>query len=544
MFGGRNTLEVAAKNERVNDGKRRRVAAPPRRHVHRTDEVQLNPAHVRAARDASHHEYTRSCINERDKRLFAGKGIVMTRGGRRLAPSEHMRVFLTRDASRMARAANEVINLLGVVPVMFRRERIGGLGPDSIVPYVPAIDTFALTTYSEDGVQKYNVYRSAPSDTDSIYGERIADAIVLDGYGFEPELDGSLTSNYYVISTRLRMLAELTNLAMRAERIASNPPLITEYNASVETARKTSYGSKPFVGSATPTGDEGADDGCVQRIRASRARNAEQARAHRRLMQEWGRLNGINHRTAFRLGADSKVDDPTRSSFVSSGVNPLGEEMPWLNHFALGAERHLVTAQMPHTRSDLVAIGNQARAIVCSVLNTPEAVVSASSHVRAGVEAASRAMDNNVAAWAAIDSSILTRAYEHSLGVTDLRHYLRAMALRRHGAKRSSIISEADVVSAKRKLSVVLEFDLMPASTPERLERLYAWGLLSDDRFGSSMLRLEGFSHDDLETGNQLVLTDDERRQLVVGSTPAPSDAASDDDDDDEPPIDTKRQKK
>jgi len=492
-----------------------------RRATHPTDEVAFNALHVRAALDAASHEYVRACNNERDKRLFAGAGVVMTRGGRRLEPSEHMRIYLLRDAPEQARAANEAINVYGVVPLAFRRERIGGLGPESTVPYVPALDSFTLSTFSTNGVQQYRFYWSSPGDTTynesptSIYGTLDRSVLVLDGFGFNPRLDGSLTSNYYVISARLRVLAEFTNLAMRAERIATNPPIVTEYNADVERNRQTTFGATAYVGSAREVSEDGGDAASIERVRASRLRNAEQARAHRRLLDEWARVNGIHPRSAFRLGPSGAVDE-ARVHLSSSGINMFGEEMPWLNNYALGAERHLVHTQMPVARRDLVAFADQTRAIVCSVLNTPESVIAASSHVRAGVEAASRAMDTNVESWAAIDSRILTQAYEHSLGVIDLRNYLRSVVRRRYldGDETQPMLTERDIVSAKRQLSVVLEFDLMPASTPERLERLYAWGLLGADRFGSAMLRLEGFRHDDLQ--RPLELSDEERRALIV----------------------------
>jgi hypothetical protein len=222
----------------------------------------------------------------------------------------------------------------------------------------------------------------------------------------------------------------------------------------------------------------------------------------------------------------------------------FGEEMPWLNNYALGAERHLVHAQLPVARRDLVSFGDQTRTIVCSVLNTPESVVASASHVRAGVEAASRAMDTNVESWAAIDSRILTQAYEHSLGLIDLRNYLRSVVRRRYldgDEGGGPMLTESDIVAAKRRLSVVLEFDLMPASSPERLERLYAWGLLGADRFGSAMLRLEGFRHDDLQ--RPLELSDDERRALVVSTRAQQQSKKREIDDDNEPKDDKKKHK-
>lgn len=140
-------------------------------------------------------------------------------------------------------------------------------------------------------------------------------------------------------------------------------------------------------------------------------------------------------------------------------------------------------------------------------------------------------MNHNVASWAAIDARLLTLAYEHSMGKIDLRNYLRSIVRRRYELggedERAPMLTDADIVTAKRQLAVTLEFDLVPASTPERLERLYAWGLISDTHFGTSMLRLEGFSHADLVGVRPL--SDDERALILVGKQPAEASAKSHD---------------
>ena len=158
------------------------------------------------------------CVNEITKRLFSGQGIVAVQGNQMRMPSEPFHTYLQRDMTPFARNALDAMLAFGVVPIAFRRPKTAGLGPNELSPYVPAFGTYVMTTWAEAGIQRFAFYWSslateraagyAPYSNNVAgngpYGERDDSVLIAHDFGFEPNLNGTLTSNMHVIGQQLR----------------------------------------------------------------------------------------------------------------------------------------------------------------------------------------------------------------------------------------------------------------------------------------------------------------------------------------------------
>ena len=343
--------------------------------------------------------------------------------------------------------------------------------------------------------------------------------MIAHDFGFDPNVDGTLTSNLHAIAIQLSFIGEISGLALTAERIAANPPIITTYNAAIDDAADDKFSENFFVGNP---------DRCQNRAQITYERNSQQQQLFRESMRTWESYNGLS--AALEFGADAPryrrgENQPEGAVAPEWARDWNGAEMPWSRQYYLDASRLLVQQQLPRPRGDLVNMSEQAMGVVCGVLNVPRGMLASDSTVRAGVEAVSEAMHRTVNRWADTLGNLMTATYNHTFGIQDLRDELRI----RLETKRTSpfdmaerLLTEEDLFEAEAKTRVRLAFDLPPSTTPEQLDAMYDRGILSWQTYGKAKLRLNNFSGDQLASDTD-PLTKEEQRQLLLGP-PKPTD--------------------
>jgi len=277
-------------------GKRRR-----QREAGSTYEVELDLQQMDRSWAHLSHPYVRMCVNEITKRLFSGQGVVAVRGQEMQRASEPFNTYLQRDMAPFSRDALDAILAFGVVPIAFRRPKTAGLGPSEMAPYVPRYGTYTITTWAEVGMQHFAFYWSsasldnrngwhAPMAHGGPHGEPDDTVLIAHDFGFDPNLNGGLTSNMHVIGQQLRLVGELTGLALTAERIASNPPLVLGYDSRVDEHAEKNFGESFFVGDADRC--QNREDSVYERDASRRAELANQLRV-------WSEMTGQDPRTEF-----------------------------------------------------------------------------------------------------------------------------------------------------------------------------------------------------------------------------------------------------
>jgi len=508
-----------------------------------THEVMLDARQVQAAwRDLNVPE-VRQCINEISKRLFAGEGVVATHGQEMLNVSEVFGTYLKRDMSPFAQDALNAMLVYGVVPIAFRRPRTAGLGPKELAPFVPKFGTYVLTTWAEVGMQHYAFYWSnlaaeqeggqsyAPFGSAALngpYGERDDSVFIAHDMGFEPNLNGSLTSNMHTISTLISMVRELRGLALTGERISANPALILGYNPHVDDQAEKDFGEGFYVGD--PDRCQRREDAVYERDSARRAELADQLRT-------WSARTGMDPRAEFGDAANvlkSRASDNHRAGRIAvppaGGTDFSGAEMPWAHQYRLGVTDQLVNHQLPRTRTDYTDIVSQTMDIVCGVLNVPRGMLASESSIRAGVEANAEAMNRTVNWYADTLSKLMTGVYNHLFGVSDLRDELRIRVERRRRRPEDvapQLLTERDLIEARAKMHIRLKFDLPPPTTQEALNFMHDRGILAWSTYGEATLRLNGFSRDQLDSPKDPLNVREQRVMLLGNNADPPAPPAS-----------------
>lgn len=471
-----------------------------------TPECMLNPIHMTAARFAQRNAMTRTCHNELVKRLFDGDGLIAMKDGKRM----HMNIagssYLKRDLTPFTLEVFETANLIGIVPIAFYKDPDSPIGAEQLIPYVPAFGSYTITTKSVNGRQQFQFYwgadcwlacdqdmlNSGPQwNTGGVFGKLDKTIIIARSFGTSPTIDGALVSNYATIAVQLGFIEELRSRMLVAERINSNPPVITEYN------RQSAVTDDPRLKTAYYGGD---GDGCEFAAQATYERNAGQQAELKRQMQVYQQTMGLDARSKF------DVIDISTSSDPAHNYNASSDTMPWGSEAYLGAERTLVHQTMPSTRSDFVPIVEQASRIVCGIMGVPHTLFASSGgRERAGVEAGSEALSRTVNKWTAVLGDVATLVYQDTIGIVDLHRELRSRIEKKRKNRDLAttparlLLTEADLLDAKAKTSVRICFDSSPTTTPERLMDLYEQGLINRNTFGELMLRVNNLSRDQLD---------------------------------------------
>ena len=493
-------------------------------------EVMLQPRQMEAAWAAKSHPYVRMCVNEITKRLFSGAGIVALRGEETQNPSPVFNTYLQRDMAPFARDALDAILAFGIVPIAFRRAKTAGLGPDELAPYVPRFGMYSITTWADAGMQRFAFYWTSAALDAGVghgyapygagvsftgpYGQRDDSVLIAHDFGYDPELNGQLTSNLHTIATHLHMSSELSQLAMTAERIASNPPMILPYNSKIDDRMQRDFGESFFVGDP---------DRCQDRADAIYERDAPRQAEFADQLRQWETMTGMDARTEFGNPANvlgPRNDRPAGSVRAPVGARDFsGAEMPWARMYRLGVTDEHVNHQLPQVRRDYTQVISQIMDVVCGVLNVPRGLLASETTVRAGVEAHAEAMHRTVNRYADMLGSLMTGVYDHIFGNSDMRDELRIRMERRRRSPYDlapQLLTERDLFEAARKTRIRLVFDLPPSTTMESLNFMYDRGILSWSTYGTAMLRLNGFSREQFDTTTD-PLTKREKRVLLLG---------------------------
>ena len=230
----------------------------------------------------------------------------------------------------LAKKAVDLMFSIGVVPVRFIRQK-GGID----IPYVPAVGTWDLHVItSPNGRRRYELF-----DNESKM-DPVADCLILHGYGFDPMVDGSLTSLVSTLEPVARFIAELSDAAVTSERIRANPPVIIQ--------KKDGQANREA--SETIDFDYYADTDNVQKKETNHFQRDETA------------MKQLNRQKKMFVGALY----PSRAEENAQGA--LQNMVPLPSSFTVG------TLLEPTSRTDFVTINRMTQETICSTLGVPRSL--------------------------------------------------------------------------------------------------------------------------------------------------------------------------
>ena len=496
-----------------------------RRDAGTSAECALDIITMRRAWLLRNHPYVQTCTNNILKDMFNGEGIVMLRGNERIDMSDALKAYMHRHMERFARDFFMAKQAFGVVPITFEYvDSNDGLGPASLVPFVPTFGTYVITTRTVRGRQYFHFYWSHidlclldaaidhgissatfSSTCMSPLGTRDDSVIVAHGFGYDPDISGRLVSNFSSILHHLTSLATLSQCAVTAQRISCKPPIVSQYNPVLEIAAEKNHKQGYYVG------DTSTDEA---RQEVAFSRDAREIESWKRTMRAMNETNGTG---AADFGVSSLGTETV-------GRYSTGDDTDTMQpaHIMLSSTRQLVHQQQPTTRNDLVQLGEQAMEIVCSVLSMPHCSMAARSGVRAGVESVDDQMARTVVKEADELSRVMTLVYNHMFGEADVYDELCALVevkrrrislkdaerRQRNGTLMGvssmlsgnhlppsfvparTLVTEEDLYAVDMRTRRRLAFDLPPATTQNNMHLLYARGIIDWRTYNESLLRM------------------------------------------------------
>lgn len=112
---------------------------------------------------------------------------------------------------------------IGVVPVQINDNKDGSFTP-SVVPWLGQHNNaLRMTTFLKNNKQQFKVY----STSESVVKE-MENVVVFDGFGYNPDLSGTIKSTISTLIPIVGTIEILTTNMLTAEKIRTNPPIMTE----------------------------------------------------------------------------------------------------------------------------------------------------------------------------------------------------------------------------------------------------------------------------------------------------------------------------
>ncbi len=268
-----------------------------------------------------------------------------------------------------AKAVVDIIFAIGIVPVRFIRAKELKVP----IPYVPVVGTYHIDILtSKDGRRSYELF-----DANSGMVDPIADAVVLDGFSFDPLMNGKLTSLVAVLEPVFRFIAELSDAAVTSERIRANPPIVIQKK---ETATNKEEGEAAMF-------DFFADSDNVKATERNQFRRDE---------QQISQLQ--NQRRMF-------MNALYPSQAQANAKNAMDNMVPLPSSFQIG------TLLEPSGRTDFVSINRMCQETICSTLGVPRSLFINDHVVRSDQEGIHDTLRQSLIFWKQIVSSVLTKVW-------------------------------------------------------------------------------------------------------------------------------------
>jgi len=238
-----------------------------------------------------------------------------------------------------------------------KRQRQEGSKPGTsdvynTIPSVAPIGSFRLAfkTSGKSGMRReYTVYKQA---SDGDFGRDDESIVFLHN---EPDSQGNICSALASVRETAQFMSNVISLAVDAERILCNPPLVTQTRPKV---------SKP---GANP-GDMYFDS--ESREIQSESQQEENAQSARALQLQIDLCRAIN--SAQNLSTPNSIHQTLTSAIHGNGevARQLGERM-----YALPVNQEIARVEQPHARTDLVNIVRMANDMMSTAIGVPSSLL-------------------------------------------------------------------------------------------------------------------------------------------------------------------------
>ena len=378
----------------------------------------LSAEDIAAVQDVCVDHYYKACIDTQCAYLF-GEPLQVKRGGKVIEITAGDRMRLHSIYLVFLRDVLEMVLQLGIVVIVFREDPDC---PNSIIPFVPNIDSIEVRVITYEGRQVYMVLRALVDEEGSgIEMAHDPDAIVLDNFGHRPNADGTLTSIAIGLARPMKFMQRVRDDVESANGKRANPTLVVQRRSN-----------------ATNEGPQ--DDGIYHLAADADMEVARQEDRVRIIMEK-------------------------EENFVSQHQNFLNEMKNILESFDdRGSRIYKVPGQhetatgiaVPEIRSDLIPLEQMHQEIISTALGVPRnLVMTSSAHVASDVIGITKTFKMHIRLWKTRITDILTPIYVY----TEAQNTIGPILMER--------VRRADLVTARSRRKVKTPFTL-----PQKMLRL------------------------------------------------------------------------
>lgn len=340
-----------------------------------------------------------------------------------------------------AKSAMDIILAIGLCPVRFiRSDDLKGVA----IPYVPIIGTYDIHIITtKEGLRSYELF-----DTDSGM-EPVADAMVLDGYNFDPMMDGQLTSLVAVLEPLFRFTAEMSDAAVTCEKIRSNPPIVIQKKDATNGGQENEAAVFDYY--ADTDNIKSTTNNQFQRDEAQIKRLDNQRRMF---------MNALY---------------PTQAQ--TNAKNALDNMVPLPSNFQIG------TLLEPSGRTDFVSLNRMCQETICSVLGVPRSLFISDNVVKSDSEGTHETLKQTLIFWKDVVSRTLTKLWR----VCNEERLLEKVMKDAKKSKRA--LQGIALESHLAKKMPRIEIPITPYTDSSQLRMLYLQEIISWETYATYLLR-------------------------------------------------------
>lgn len=381
------------------------------------------------------------------------------------------RRLLEENWMPFAKQAMDIILAIGLCPVRFIRPDENAIA----IPYVPIIGTFDIHIITtKEGIRSYELFDVGSSM------EPVADAIVFDGFNFDPMIDGQLTSLVAVLEPAFRFIAELSDAAVTSERIRSNPPIVIQKKESTTSNQDKEAATFDFYADT---------DNMKANLNNSYKRDEAQ-------------IQQLNNQRRLFMNALY----PTQAQ--ANAKNAMDNMVPLPSSFQIG------TLLEPSGRTDFVSVNRMVQETICSVLGVPRSLFINDHVVRSDAEGVHETLRQSLIFWKDVISKTLTKIWricneEKVLekvmkDAKKSKRALQGIALENHLAKKMPRI----------------EIPITPYTDSANLRMLYLQEIISFETYATYLLRNSSLPKDILKGKKDPWSHEDKKAMLGIKPEP------------------------
>lgn len=477
---------------------------------HVTPLISVSPTMIAKCFDALRNGPPFSCLHRLDVEL-SKRGLQFSKRDGDLVPKGEMQTYIQNVMASLQIDGARALAATGVVAICFMHDP----STNMIIPYVPAPKTYTIMVGSIRGKRIYQLQWVTPdvhlapfqrqrqpgrgdrsqdrfvastSSTRATAGSPDSSAIILSGFGYDPDVDGKLNSPVAAFLWATDGHADLQKCTRTAEIILANPPMSRKTNNNEDAKQRAELVNSEYVGAGVvnPAGEglnSRSDNQFVRNLQQRAVYNAQE----KTIAAGLGAIDG----TLLDEGIPETIIHKHRYDSPEA-TDAHGNAMPWANEIILPQGSEPATYTLPKPPSDFTTRLEYYDDCVFMAFLMPPSLIKANSRITVDAEVANKSFDDIATAWGKHLSKVLTFAHDSTYMWSDIKGAYNDLIRRKQKDKTQTSktdelrlrVTPAEITDILNTVSsVAVSYVEIPSTTDvKELRRMYSakeisWGI-------------------------------------------------------------------